>query len=489
MKWNTGNSILGTTDAKREANTIFTATFIGLVAAMKLNRVDMEFNMDLGKSQQWRTDDDLNAMARLNNVCSKVNSLVRLATKNGSPGITWGLTPVFARGTMIAGGDQKWNGLYSKLDSKYLLSAWRYLVVGGYARGTSGPQDLYIGRGAYCGLVIDAGQGTGQGDALAAMPTIRTTLRENDPLTEAAGPRWSPPKDQADSPLQAKTQADPNYAWGMINSSRTQKDIEQQGMKFFGGDPTVGKDIVAYTHGMIRAIYEVDRIGGSKVALPYEMSIGGVTSKLASCMGCTFFMVANGYSPSSSHLGKGESWAPLYHQQDPREQVKVPKVDGRYQEGNLGASLKKCNDTWAAHVSAWMRIGTAYMMEHRDHVEVSHQATLQALHTRIGNLSDPTQDYVVANLLLDALTVHESDAVRLDATLTVPASRKSSFPVGTFKTDAAGAKKPDFSTFTYDWSNSQNSWQSWKNPFASDSEITALFAEPTAEEIKALFKK
>ena len=49
----------------------------------------------------------------------------------------------------------------------------------------------------------------------------------------------------------------------------------------FNGDPTTA-DIVAYTHGMIQAIYKAYSLGPS--CSPYEIAVGAVTTKLASCL-------------------------------------------------------------------------------------------------------------------------------------------------------------------------------------------------------------
>ena len=40
-----------------------------------------------------------------------------------------------------------------------------------------------------------------------------------------------------------------------------------------------------------------------------EVAVGN-TIKLASCFGCTTFMIANLRQPSHIHLGRAESWAP-----------------------------------------------------------------------------------------------------------------------------------------------------------------------------------
>ena len=72
----------------------------------------------------------------------------------------------------------------------------------------------------------------------------------------------------------------------------------------FTGEPTVD-DIATYTHGMIQAIYKAYGLGPS--CTPYEIAVGDQTKKMASCLPCTFFMVATGYPPNSIHLGRGES--------------------------------------------------------------------------------------------------------------------------------------------------------------------------------------
>jgi hypothetical protein len=349
MNWNRGASILGkqkdppgdegatTTEAVySEASTIFTAAFIGMVIdrGREGYEVHMEPDMDLYKDksgqplparqgQQQRTQKDRQAMQKLNDVCAKVNHIVRSFRPllEDDRGIHWGLTPEYTRGGLIAGGGAALKA-YGGYDPKLLETAWDYLSQD---RERDIPT-VYIGRGAYCGLAVDE-----NGDAPAAMSTLCTTLSAppagGDPATEYpldAGPRWLPAPESAVFTERAGQagQRDAQYIWGMIGKSVDQGRYLKEGMKFVPRPrlddkpdkkpftPKPGSHLVGYTHGMVRAIYECERMGNG---YPFEMSLGIHTAKLASCMSCSLFMVANGYAPSASHLGAGESWLPLYH--------------------------------------------------------------------------------------------------------------------------------------------------------------------------------
>jgi len=73
---------------------------------------------------------------------------------------------------------------------------------------------------------------------------------------------------------------------------------------------------------MIQAIYDSARTG--PWCTPYEIAVGTETTKLASCFTCTLFMYANGYPPSAIHLGQGASWVPFYEER-PGPPVIVPR--------------------------------------------------------------------------------------------------------------------------------------------------------------------
>lgn len=68
--------------------------------------------------------------------------------------------------------------------------------------------------------------------------------------------------------------------------------------------------LAGYVHGMVQAIYAAYEQGPTY--RPYEISIGDVTPKLASCFLCATFMDAAGYPANAVHLGSSDSWTPLY---------------------------------------------------------------------------------------------------------------------------------------------------------------------------------
>src|SRR5262245_55444317 len=194
MPWNTGPSILGTgngkDDVEREADVIFTAAFIGMTLFQSEKRgglvwrVDMEPNTDAGTTRDKRTEDDRKSMRILNDLSSKVNHVVRTFLGKDVGGVAWGLTPLFSRGKVISAGTDA-GAEAGKLDSRYAQIAYTYLTAPQKpSTGGQRADEMYIGRGAYCGLVIDK-----DGNAVTAMSTIRTTLNERTP---GVGTRWEP---------------------------------------------------------------------------------------------------------------------------------------------------------------------------------------------------------------------------------------------------------------------------------------------------------
>src|SRR5207247_9994512 len=164
--------------------------------------------------------------------------------------------------------------------------------------------------------------------------------------------------------------------------------------------PTID-DIVAYTHGMIQAIYKAYALGPS--CTPYEIAVGSDTKKMASCFPCTLFMVAQGYPPTSTHLGRGESWAPLYRPYNP----------GGAEEFNEPAVIRDLNNSWRERCAEYLHLGAAILdgaSIASDH-EAAKDALLRYLETNAADNGAP------AAVILDALTVHDSESARLDRTL------------------------------------------------------------------------
>ncbi|ALV07809.1 hypothetical protein [Roseateles depolymerans] len=401
--------------AEFDSDTIFTAAFIGMVseqlAAGKNYRVDMEPSREHKDTKEKRSDSDVASMHDLNDICAKVNAMV-LAKHKGQDNkarLQWGLTEVFKAGGMISAGAAPQNA-YAGYSDKLKQGAWEYLTQDRLPNNNS---TVYIGRGAYCGLVTDQ-----NGDAIAAMSTLRTTLGPDLPYPIEPGERWLPGVET--KPFQDKTLGkDKDYVWGMIANSSSQQTMYEQGMKFVPDDPkrpaSLKKELVGYTHGMIRAIYEARLIGDG---LPYEMSLGKDTAKLASCMSCSLFMLANDYPASSSHLGSGESWLPLYHtdqhvfsyRSSPDEKKDKPVKE-------LLKVIQECNEKWQRKMHQWLNAGAVLMRDCKsgDWIESKHLKSLDLLLLRLQELG---QDAVgCANLYLDAMTIHKKDTKRLNDTL------------------------------------------------------------------------
>ncbi|MBQ4837127.1 hypothetical protein [Pseudoalteromonas luteoviolacea] len=468
MAFNTSCSILGTGDSsrdvEREADVIFTAAFIGMVNYQNEKkggltwRVDMEPNTDPVSTKmpdrEARTKDDRASMKRLNDICSKVNHLVRSYAKKDVGGVSWGLTPSFDRGGMIYAGCTA--GIeYSKVDPNYAKVAYKYLTASQKSSQDGERKDeMYIGRGAYCGLVVDD-----DGNAVSAMSTICTALNED---TIDVGNRWKPNKEAEVRKSQYNNKTD---TWGVIGNEELQETLREQGMRFYPSDQDLNSDndIVGYTHGMIRCIYETERIGQGTA---FEMSIGKDTFKLASCAACSSFMMANNVDPSSSHLGRGESWAPYYTSESHNESCYKDHI-----EGGIGEAIKRCNSKYAEFMHTCLNIGAKVMNNTLSWVSRSHVAALEKLLLKLeGSKKDNT---IARDLFLDAMTYHKSDAKRIDETLTY------------------GLDERRFCDGTYDWCQNRQTgtsdhpmigyikgtWETFENPF-TDKMIEDLHTNP-----------
>jgi hypothetical protein len=115
-------------------------------------------------------------------------------------------------------------------------------------------------------------------------------------------------------------------------------------------------------------------------------------------------MVAVGYPPTCIHLGRGESWAPLYLPYNPNGQG----------ESNELAVIRDLNNSWREKCNEFLALGVQILDD--NHIRDDHRTARDALR---GYLSSHRSDKTVAaTLLLDAVTIHESESVRIDRTLT-----------------------------------------------------------------------
>jgi hypothetical protein len=152
---------------------------------------------------------------------------------------------------------------------------------------------------------------------------------------------------------------------------------------------------------MIQAIYKAYNLGPS--CEPYEIAVGDETKKMASCLTCTLFMYATGYPPTSIHLGRGESWAPLYQPYNPTG------ATGEHEH----AVIRDCNGSWYGKCLEWLKTGLDVLDD--SHIASDHTASRDAVRRYLGaNASDPT---VAGVLILDAVTVHAPESDRIARTL------------------------------------------------------------------------
>jgi hypothetical protein len=160
-------------------------------------------------------------------------------------------------------------------------------------------------------------------------------------------------------------------------------------------------DIAMYTHGMIQAIYKAYGLGPN--CEPYEIAVGDVTKKMASCLTCTLFMYATGYPPTSIHLGRGESWAPLFQPYNPNGQA------GDHE----AAVVRDLNNAWYEKCLEWLRTGLDILDDLR--IAEGHRPSRDAVRRYLSaNHSDPT---VGGILILDAVTIHAGESDRIGRTL------------------------------------------------------------------------
>lgn len=417
-------------DAKIEADVVMTAAALGFAADyIATNRQPLQFDMeplevDSGDVERAAYE---KKWGLFNSMVAKIDTAVAdYLTRKGlvSEKVRAGLTPGYWPGAMIMGvyvlADQGRPGAVqpdvegSPLAAPVLSEKGQALWDRIGTPRSSIPQ--YTGRGAYTGFV-DNKNTMGNTDPVGP----RSTVRMAAPPTGADGApseRWLPPDGHPLWNPRKRREDDAYVPWGMIGGNRAMEpprgpnttvtnaadEIEQEMRDVYGmvfvGEPGM-TDVATYTHGMIQAIYKAYALGPS--CAPYEIAVGDETKKMASCLGCTFFMYAVGYPPTSVHLGSSESWAPLYAPYNPNGPT----------EPNESGVLRDLNNSWLARCREWLAFGLEILDD--AHIAASHRSSRDAVgeftESRAG---DPS---TAGNLILDALTVHESELNRIARTL------------------------------------------------------------------------
>jgi hypothetical protein len=275
--------------------------------------------------------------------------------------------------------------------------------------GSEAPLNVgYQGSGAYTGFVD--GRAGGQSNLFS---TYRHVI-PNDPASR----RWIP-----SAPVDNVTlgKGDAQKIWGMIQTNKFQATLAAQGMYFQDADvqrnPAVlceACSVVGYTHGMIQAIYDVEMHKladpGNPAGTPYEIAVGKVggstpasTTKLASCICCALFMEATDHPASCTHLGRADSWAPLYPENPGGGVPNMSTVQNK--------SRAAANDKWAAYCATVITAGIPLI--EKNVVGAEHVQSAAKLKACVAGLKPV--DF--ANLILDAVTLGQNETARLKRTL------------------------------------------------------------------------
>lgn len=266
---------------------------------------------------------------------------------------------------------------------------------------------VYQGSGAYTGFVFNRFATLPDAEAL---PTVRITL-PNDPCAN----RWHPNKESFEcTKKDGKSSLGPlvggqhdERVWGMIGSHDNQNKLQADHMQFIPNQqPTAFSDVVGYTHGMIRAIYNIEECRITHpgkdyldYGTPYEVAVGDNTTKLGSCFACAIFMEASGYPASATHLGQCASWCPQY------------PADG--DESPAAKAVRDCNKKWFKYCGDILFLG--YEAIARSNAIVKNRKNSFAALKKV--LYFPQEDNSFANLILDAITIHDKDFQRVNRTL------------------------------------------------------------------------
>lgn len=272
-------------------------------------------------------------------------------------------------------------------------------------------------RGAYYGIVDHPD------NVPPAAPKVLSSVRRLIPYAGEYG-RWRRGLDHHG--LIGYDQARPPQGWSQAPKQAGSFEPTRMIGEWDGRDCVCG-----YCHGMNWAIAQATCMyppgpDGEGGGIPFELGLGQHTLKLASCFGCTTFMYANGLAPSSAHLGRAESWVPLPEDKDSAG-VFFNENEHTRDLQVIRTTFRTLNQRWADKVARWMIDGASLVGDNRLFQEWA-QAHAARLCERVVQLhAEAADDHAhegdaaveamhhrrVANLFLDALTVHKRDLDRL----------------------------------------------------------------------------
>ncbi|KAF1015230.1 MAG: hypothetical protein GAK31_02720 [Stenotrophomonas maltophilia] len=168
-----------------------------------------------------------------------------------------------------------------------------------------------------------------------------------------------------------------------------------------------GKEhVCGYCHGMVWAVGQA--ACNFPDGRPFDLGLGRNTHKLSSCFGCSTYLHANGWAPNAMHLGRSEWWVPLPEAEDALAAFNI----GLGQPHEHQRIVTALNVSWERKITQWLRDGATLIVQRGVNAGFTPAVvdTASALLQVLPKRHDPR---AVANLFLDALTVHDKDLLRL----------------------------------------------------------------------------
>lgn len=402
---------------KKQADVIIAATIIGFCGTRAL--LGQPFSLDLQDEEGDHAPDSKEAkafleaaqrwnlvLATIEEVLDGLHTLVKntdhpehLTQDDIHEAVDWGVAPTKEE---VSNRD-KTSTITGSTGGDALAPASRWRRP--WNDPVEGKDPEYSGRGAYTGICDDPLAERMQGETILWPPRYPSKPYDLDGYNSDAedisdASRRYRPTNIAQ--WQSGTKKG-NVGYGVIHKSNA-----EPAPKGFGFDvaPRASK-VVGYVHGMSQAMVESVRKGPWCVA--HEHAIGDDTTKLASCFPCTTYMYAAGFPPSSTHLGRGESWVP------PQE------ADG---DQNRQYSSKLAVDTvnvlWNIQVHYYLELGCllleAYFQGDGARHPNNYSKAIVAQVLKVVREIKPNELDLMkngGNLFLDALVFHDKDNERL----------------------------------------------------------------------------
>lgn len=370
------------TDSQK-ADVIYTATVLGFCAVHGQLRHQFAFEAEAWNTHMGDNDAELAAYQEFLDILSGLSAILDDTVGRGAGDcVKDGLSPTQDHhNKMICG----WPGgqamapharvfIGDRLDDPHGTRpsgpARQRLILGTIGSRVTAEVDAdvgFCGVGAYTGAVMEEGQ--------AAVFSSTTQCF----VAPGAADRWTPPH-------------------AGVNA------VAHHHARPLGlGAAPVGP-VVGYSHGMNYAMR--DALATSPTAVALEISSGAVTTKQASCFGCTTYMWACGFPPSATHLGSALSWHPIPAalETDPKKRAIVEAMNTRYHLQVHGYLLRGA----AILAEAGRRSGN----NGKYYVTSTHATIARGL-LRLQQAREARAHEVGANYFLDACMDHKNDKLRI----------------------------------------------------------------------------